>query len=175
MASSIMFTHGETPTRPRSFANDSDQYVHYLGCILHSEPIVQRCIEAVVSNTLNKTISCMSVDGHEMATGAFHAFVNRHYMRFARDAVRMFFVLGFVVWRVRKIVEAGGVQQAIPEIVPLGCFSWKVQPAPRDKNTSPAAGHRRGADGGVDLSKRHRHAAEVIERFLVFVYLRVCL
>lgn len=66
----------------------------------------------------------MTDDGSEMATPSFRTFINRYYMRFARDAIRMFFVLGFVVWRARRIVERDGVHQVVPEIIPLGGFSW---------------------------------------------------
>lgn len=57
MSASIMYTQvpsQQAPSRPRAFSNDSEQYVHYLGNILHSEPIVERCLEAITSNTLIK-------------------------------------------------------------------------------------------------------------------------
>eukprot|EP00961_Rhodomonas_salina_P217920 2944639-Rhodomonas_salina.3 len=154
MSGAVMFTQqGQTRTPPRAFGNDSQQYIHYLGGIMHSEPIVERCLDAIISNTLIKGITCTTIDGSEMATDAFKDFLNRYYMRFARDAIRMFFVLGFVVWRLRTITEAGA-KQIVPEVLPLGSFTWNVKTAPRKQEQGLEAAARGLCNRGSDLSKK---------------------
>lgn len=118
MARQISFLTGEVPrasSHVRSFDNDSQQYIHYLANMIHTEPIVERCFEAVISNTLMKGISCFSLDGQQIATNDFKAFVNEEYGHFAKEAIRMFFTLGFVVWRVRNKKFRGKIEKT-PEV-----------------------------------------------------------
>eukprot|EP00961_Rhodomonas_salina_P122676 1652420-Rhodomonas_salina.2 len=118
------------PAARRTFDSDSRQDLHYLGTMVHSEPIIERCIGAITSGTLMKGITVMSKDGARMATKSFHNFVNKYYLHFARDAVRMFFITGFVVWHVARR-QIKGSTQLIPEVLPLGTFTWTVKT--RDK------------------------------------------
>ena len=39
----------------------------------------------------------------------------------------MFFTLGFVVWRIRRILDTRGIVQKVPEILPMGTFTWTVR------------------------------------------------
>eukprot|EP00961_Rhodomonas_salina_P193404 2610852-Rhodomonas_salina.1 len=128
------------PTSVRTFDNDSQQYVHYLASILHSEPVVERCIDLIVANTLMKGISCMTEDGAEYATPKFREFVNDHYMRFSRDAIRMFHTIGFAVWRLTRR-RTKGTFQTVPELFPLGTFTWAVRV--RDAKEADTGGGKR--------------------------------
>eukprot|EP00961_Rhodomonas_salina_P305260 3941918-Rhodomonas_salina.4 len=111
MTRQISFPTGEVP-RPsshvRSFDNDSQQYIHYLANMIHTEPIVE------------------SLDGQQIATNDFKAFVNVEYGHFAKEAIRMFFTLGFVVWRIRNKRFRGKIEKT-PEVLPLGTFTWTVR------------------------------------------------
>ncbi len=49
-------------------------------------------------------------------------FAFRYYLPFAESAIRYFFALGFVPWRLRRI-SSGNV---VPEVVPLGMFTWSI-------------------------------------------------
>jgi hypothetical protein len=56
----------------------------------------------------------------------FRAFVTRYYLPFAENAIRYFFTLGFVPWRLRKICTG----DVIPETIPLGLFTWSIESMP---------------------------------------------
>ncbi len=103
--------------------------------MLHSEPVIERCLDVIVSNTLAKGISCMSHDGKTYATPAFQNFVDIYYRKFGCEAIRMFFLLGFVVWRIRRM-DVDGIVQSIPEVLPLGTFTWSVETPDEKKETS---------------------------------------
>jgi hypothetical protein len=106
--------------------NDSKQYVHHLANMIHSEPIVNRCIEVISSNVFMKGLTVRTNDGRQFATAPFREFVNEHYVAFAKDAIRMFLLVGFVVWHISK-KTVHGVVQRVPEIFPLGTFTWTVR------------------------------------------------
>jgi hypothetical protein len=59
-------------------------------------------------------------------TDSFQCFVDKYYLPFAEEAIRHFFALGFVAWRLRK--TACG--DAVPEVIPLGLFSWRIDSMP---------------------------------------------
>eukprot|EP00961_Rhodomonas_salina_P106449 1433625-Rhodomonas_salina.3 len=136
MSESVLFSRSAAGPRQtgqmRSFDNDSQQYVHYLASMMHGEPIVERCFETVVSHTLMKGITCEACDGGLVVTPRFKRFIDTFYVRFAQDAIRMFFTLGFVVWRIRRMKVGGKVEQ-VPEVLPLGTFQWTVQTQSKDK------------------------------------------
>lgn len=50
----------------------------------------------------------------------------RHYLPFAENALRYFFALGFVPWRLRKLSTG----DAVPEVIPLGLFTWSIESIP---------------------------------------------
>jgi hypothetical protein len=110
----------------RFFDSDSKQYLHYLAMMLHSEPVIDRCIGAIISGSLAKGINVVSESTGRSVTPEFRNFVNKYYAAFAREAIKMFCVLGFAVWRLAKRRIRGKVQ-FIPEILPLGSFTWSVQ------------------------------------------------
>ena len=61
----------------------------------------------------------------------FKAFVNRHYPRFLKSAIRQAHGLGFVVWCIRKLPSG----DKIPEVLPLGTFTWTVEMDPTNRST----------------------------------------
>jgi hypothetical protein len=84
------------------------------------EPTVLSCFKIIESTCLSRGID-LEIRG--MApTDEFRSFVDRYYMPFAANAIRYFFTLGFVPWRLRK-VSSGDV---VPEIIPLGIFTWTI-------------------------------------------------
>ena len=61
----------------------------------------------------------------------FKAFINRHYPRFLKNAIRQAHGLGFVVWCVRRLPSG----DKIPEVLPLGTFTWTVEMDPTHCST----------------------------------------
>lgn len=55
------------------------------------------------------------------ATKEFQKHIDCYWIPFCEEAIRMFFVLGFVPWHLRRIQSTGDL---VPEIIPLGTFDW---------------------------------------------------
>ena len=68
MSETVMFTGGgstagKTPANAiKAFDKDSQQYIHYLASMIHSEPVIERCFEVIVANTLAKGINCRTIN-----------------------------------------------------------------------------------------------------------------
>ncbi len=92
--------------------------------LLTSEPFLQECFQLVDNMCLSRDLD-FTVGGRPPSP-AFKAFVDRHYYSFLSNALRQAQGLGFVVWCVRKL----GSGDLVPEVLPLGTFSWVVEPDP---------------------------------------------
>ena len=57
------------------------------------------------------------------ATEKFQKHIDRYWIPFCEEAIRMFFVLGFVPWHLRRLQSTGDL---VPEVIPLGTFDWCV-------------------------------------------------
>jgi hypothetical protein len=60
-----------------------------------------------------------------VATTAFQEHLNKYFIPFCEEAIRLFFVCGFVPWRLRKLEGTSG--DVVPEVLPLGTFSWSTE------------------------------------------------
>jgi hypothetical protein len=71
----------------------------------------------------------------------------RYYLPFAESAIRYFYSLGFVPWRLRKL-SSGDV---VPEVIPLGIFTWTIESITnRNYKRSRAAQYKNSVQqGGV--------------------------
>jgi hypothetical protein len=110
-----------------SFQNrsrDLAESYHLLLELLTSEPFLQECFQLVENMCLSRDLD-FTVGG-KPPSPAFKAFVDRHYYTFLSNAMRQAQGLGFVVWCVRKL-QCGDL---IPEVLPLGSFSWVIEPDP---------------------------------------------
>lgn len=89
------------------------------------DPTVQQCLKIIESFLLSKDI-LVDIDDRR-ATASFERFVNRYYKEFCQKAIKTMFVCGFVPWFVRKL-KSGDV---VPDVLPLGSFSWETTTARR--------------------------------------------
>lgn len=81
-----------------------------------------------------------------------HTRKRRYYLPFTENAIRYFFTLGFVPWRMRRI-STGDI---VPEIIPLGMFTWSVESI----TNRIARGRQRGPpNGGVHAT--HNFAGRI--------------
>ena len=103
-------------------ARDIAESHHLLLELLASEPFMQECFQLVENMCLSREIA-FTIAGRP-PSAEFAAFVNRHYYRFLRSAMRHAQGLGFVAWCVRKLPSG----DRVPEVLPLGTFTWSVQP-----------------------------------------------
>ena len=96
---------------------------HYLLLeLLTSEPFVQECLQLIENMCLSRELNFTIND--KQPSAEFKAFVNRHYYQFLKNAIRQAQGLGFVAWCVRKLPSG----DKIPEVLPLGTFTWTVEP-----------------------------------------------
>lgn len=88
------------------------------------EPTMQACFKVIESTCLARGIE-VRIRGKKVSTD-FQRFVDRYYLPFAETAIRHFFTLGFVPWRLRRISTG----DCVPEAVPLGLFTWSIDSIP---------------------------------------------
>jgi hypothetical protein len=101
----------------------SESYVLLIE-LLTSEPFLQECLQLIENTCLTGEVQ-FKIDGRDPAP-KFRDFVNTHYYSFLKNAIRQAHGLGFVVWCIRKLPSG----DKVPEVLPLGTFSWTVEPDP---------------------------------------------
>ena len=102
---------------------------HLLLELLSSEPFMQECLQMIENICLSRELD-FTVQ-RVPPSAEFKAFVNRHYPRFLKNAIRQAHGLGFVVWCVRRLPSG----DKIPEVLPLGTFTWTVEMDPTHSST----------------------------------------
>jgi len=117
-------------TQQQRRAQDMAESHHLLLELLTSEPFMQECLQMIENICLSRELDFTMPDGGA-ATGKFKAFINRHYPRFLKNAIRQAHGLGFVVWCVRRLPSG----DKIPEVLPLGTFTWTVEMDPTNQRT----------------------------------------
>ena len=106
--------------RAYQWQHERDESYSLLLELCSQEPTLQACFKVIESTCLARGIM-LRIGGREPSE-EFRRFVNRHYLPFAESAIRYFFALGFVPWRLRKL-STGDV---VPEAIPLGIFTWSI-------------------------------------------------
>lgn len=94
------------------------------------EPGVQQCVNLITNFCLSEKIEIRSKN--RRMTDDFSRFVNQHYISFASEAIRCFFMYGFVAWHPRKL-PSGDI---VPSLVPHGMFTWGVMTAEQANSRS---------------------------------------
>ncbi len=103
---------------------------HLLLELLSSEPFMQECLQMIENICLSREMDFTVRDG-AIPSAEFKAFINKHYPRFLKNAIRQAHGLGFVVWCVRRLPSG----DKIPEVLPLGTFTWTVEMDPTHQST----------------------------------------
>jgi hypothetical protein len=106
-------------------SRDMAESYHLLLELLSSEPFLQECLQMIENMCLSRDIE-FTVGGGKQPAPEFKRFVNQHYLSFLSNAMRHAQGLGFVAWCVRKLSSG----DSIPEVLPLGSFTWSVEPDP---------------------------------------------
>jgi hypothetical protein len=111
-------------------AQDMAESHHLLLELLSSEPFMQECLQMIENICLSRELD-FTVRESATPSPEFKAFINRHYPRFLKNAIRQAHGLGFVVWCVRRLPSG----DKIPEVLPLGTFTWTVEMDPTHCST----------------------------------------
>jgi hypothetical protein len=112
--------------------------------LVTTEPTILQCFKIIESTCLSQGIFCR-VKGEEVSPG-FQRFLDDHYVPFCKTAIRAMFTYGFVPWRTRRL----GKGDEIPEVLPVGTFSWHTEVGPEEQERNPTRyylGKRRKAPG----------------------------
>ena len=122
------------PQQNQKRAQDLAESHHLLLELLASEPFMQECLQMIENICLSREID-FTVGGGGSRSNApsaeFKAFVNRYYPQFLKNAIRQAHGLGFVVWCVRRLPSG----DKVPEVLPLGTFTWSVEMDPTNRGT----------------------------------------
>jgi hypothetical protein len=105
-------------------SRDLAESYHLLLELITSEPFLQECFQLIENMCLSRDLD-FSING-KPPSPEFKTFVDIHYHAFLSNAMRQAQGLGFIVWCVRKLPSG----DLIPEVLPLGSFSWAVEPDP---------------------------------------------
>lgn len=113
---------GMQPSQRTQRANDFAESYHLLLELLTSEPFLQECLQIIENTCLCRDLEFTI--GDAKPAKKFRAFINKHWYPFLRSAIRQQHGLGFVVWTVRTLKTG----EKVPEVLPLGTFTWVVEP-----------------------------------------------
>ena len=97
------------------------EVVNKVAAMLYDEPVLMSAIELLYAHCLGGGLN-LRYGGTTPATPAFQQHITRHYAPFCKDAILSFLAVGFAPYRLRT--SETGAQ--IPEVLPLGTFSWYV-------------------------------------------------
>ena len=102
-------------------------YAHIMMHLLHNEPVVSAAVRLLQQHCLCNGVVV------ENATRVFQSHVQEHYTRFCSDAIEASLAVGFVPFR----LYVGSAGERIPEVLPLGSYTWAVLPRRDDGKKGP--------------------------------------
>ena len=103
-------------------ARDLAESYHLLLELLTSEPFIQECLQMIENVCLSQKLD-FKIAG-KSPSDEFGKFINKHYFKFLKNAIRQAHGMGFVAWFIRKLPSG----DRIPDVLPLGTFTWSVEP-----------------------------------------------
>jgi hypothetical protein len=102
--------------------------------MIHDEPTVQMAMRTLQSHCLLGGIQLRYGQSRSLSpTPNFAQHLKRYFIPFCRDAIVSFLTVGFAPYRIR-LNERGA---KIPEILPLGTFSWRVAHSSQGLTATP--------------------------------------
>lgn len=114
--------HEPSLTKSKSDAHE-ESYMLLLE-LSSQEPTIQSCFKIIEATCLARGIQ-LKIRGRA-PSDTFQKFLDRYYLPFAENAIRQFFTLGFVAWRLRRLASG----DCVPEALPLGMFTWSIDSMP---------------------------------------------
>jgi hypothetical protein len=110
-------------------AHDQAESYFLLLELLTSEPFLQECLQIIENTCLCRELEFTIGGSGEGLFGTqpskkFKSFINKHWYPFLKSAIKQQHGLGFVVWTIRRLPSG----DKIPEVLPLGTFTWSVEP-----------------------------------------------
>ena len=109
--------------------------VRILTNMLYDEPAVIAAVNTLQDHCLRHGV--LMRWGTTPPTPSFQRHVREYYEPFCRDAIASFLAVGFAPFRLRK--EGS---RTVPELLPLGTYTWTVARNPQAKRPRQADGER---------------------------------
>jgi hypothetical protein len=106
--------------------------VRNIGIMMHDEPTIQMAVRTLQSHCLLGGLQ-LRFGGATPPTPSFSQHLHRYFLPFCRDAIQSFLTVGFAAYRIR-FNEKGA---KIPEILPLGTYTWQVARSNQGLNATP--------------------------------------
>jgi hypothetical protein len=127
----------------------SEETVRALMSMIQNEPVVRQVLRLVQNHCLSGGLHLrFGHDSNVPPTPLFARHVEHYYTQFCRNAIVSFLAVGFVPYRIRSMRDA--VQ--IPEVLPLGTYSWRVT---RSSTPLRSTVWHQHVDGRVGLHPPH--------------------
>ena len=120
-------------------------YVNTLALMMQDEASVRQAIYLTQQHCLSGGLT-VTFQNNAQPTPHFENHIQRYFVPFCRDAIQSFLAVGFAPYRLRTLRDGCKV----PEILPIGTYSWNVSRAP---TTLPKAWY-------FDRSKHHMGVAD---------------
>ena len=112
--------------------NNLGDLIRNIAYMIHDEPIVNMAIRILQSSCLGSGIQLKYGNGG-VPTPNFERHIKRYFHSFCKDAIQSFLTVGFAPYRIRHN-ERGA---KVPEILPLGTFSWSVAKSNQGLSATP--------------------------------------
>ena len=109
--------------------SSNEESVRHLMAMIQNEPVLRQVLRLAQNHCLSGGLHLRF--GHHSdvpPTPLFARHIEHYYVQFCRNAIVSFLAVGFTPYRIRRL--RGGIQ--IPEVLPLGTYSWYVT-----RNTTP--------------------------------------
>jgi hypothetical protein len=103
----------------------SSEYVNVLSVMMHDEASVRQAIYLTQQHCLSGGLT-VTFQNNAQPTHHFEQHIHRYFLPFCRDAIQSFLAVGFAPYRFRTLRDGCKV----PEILPIGTYSWNVSRAP---------------------------------------------
>lgn len=126
--------NNDATNRKRSREMDIAESHYLLLELATQEPVLQHCLKTLQGVCLSQGVRLAKKGMHDQdadtkkwssqATADFQRHIDKYWAPFCEEAIRMFYVCGFVPWHLRRLASTGDL---VPEVIPLGTFDWYVE------------------------------------------------
>lgn len=139
----------------RSVNNSSlSELIRNLAILIHDEPVVQNATRILQNHCLGGGGVQLRYSKEVSPSPNFQRFIDKYFYPFCKDAIISYLAVGFVPYRLRKTDKGA----TVPEVLPLGTFTWHVGKSNQSNLATPwnsigkppAAPSQNEEDGEVD-------------------------
>jgi hypothetical protein len=140
---------------------DEIEYVKYLAHVMYTEPTIQSCCRHIRNGCLSNEIH-IHESGKRLSPG-FTENILPPFALFAADAIRMYYMCGFVAYYIQK---KNGI--CTPHALPLGSFTWRVERMSANRGVWPFELKVRGIDCNFEEARVHIFTRDVLSANVVY-------